>query len=89
MCSIILGQYGSNMRARLESSNNWDNISKNKDEVGLKDAIKSFCYHSSTNRHLTITSLKSRIRLCSYKQQDNQAVQDCVKEIRDITEVMK
>ena len=70
-CSIVLGQCGRDMRAMLESFNDWDNMNRNKDAVGLKDAIISFCYHSSPNRHPTITALNAIIRLCSYKKRDN------------------
>ena len=85
----MLGQSNSNIGESLEGSNGWEVINRDNDGVEIKYTRMSYYYHSSTNLRPNITDLNYNIRLCRYNQQKNQSVQDCIKEVRSLNEVVK
>ena len=85
----MLGQCGSDMRSRLESLPRWDDLHQTKDVIGLKELIRSLCYHISTNLYSTITALNTRLKICGYRKQDGKSMQDYMKEIHVLRAVVK
>ena len=64
-------------------------MSRNKDEKGLAETIKSQRCHSSSNRYPRASTTSARIKLCDYRQQEGHSAQDCVKELKAIHDVAK
>ena len=53
------------------------------------DTIKSYYYYSSFNCYLYVSALGARIKLYNYRQHEDQSVQDYIKELSALHDVVK
>ena len=87
--NVSIGQCGPDMISRIESHSRWNEISNKKDAKGLIEVIKSHCYHSSSNCYPCVSALGARIKLCNCRQCEDQSLQDYIKELNALHDVVK
>ena len=86
---MLIEQCGLDMTAQIKSHTRQKEINHTKDAKGLIDIIKSHCYYSNSNRHPYILALDARIKLYNYRQHKDQSVQDYIKELNALHDVVK
>ena len=87
--NVSIEQCGPDMTVRVESHLRSDEINRTKDAKRLIDVIKSYCYHSSSNRHPCVSALGARIKLYNYRQYEDQSMQNYIKELNTLHDVVK
>ena len=59
-----------------------------KHDMRLGETVKSLNFHSSANHYLSLNYLNTRIRSHRHRQQEDQTIQYCIKEIRMLNDVV-
>ena len=86
--NLQLGQCGHHMRAVIEHDEAWEETLRAKDPVRLSRMIRRNCHQGTLNRHPALAVLVARLRLYTYKHKDGQTVQDYVRELTTLHEVL-
>lgn len=80
-CSTVIGQCGDDTRAKVDSSSLWEFVHLTNYSARLGQTMKFLVHHSSTNRYPFMKTINSKIQLRGCRQQEDQNIQDRMKEV--------